>query len=53
MEAGFVFAPGSLFNPDQSPSTWMRFNAATSSHPQMLKFLGRAIDKAAVGKRAA
>jgi DNA-binding transcriptional MocR family regulator len=53
MEAGFVFAPGSLFNPDQSPSTWMRFNAATSSHPQMLKFLGRAIEKAAVGKRAA
>lgn len=43
IEAGFVFAPGSLFNPDRSPSTWMRFNATTSSHPQMLKFLSKAI----------
>jgi DNA-binding transcriptional MocR family regulator len=45
-EAGFVFAPGSLFSPDQTYSTMMRFNAATSSHPQMLKFLGKAIEDA-------
>jgi DNA-binding transcriptional MocR family regulator len=45
-EAGFVFAPGSLFSPDQKPSTMMRFNAATSSHPQMLKFLAQAIENA-------
>jgi DNA-binding transcriptional MocR family regulator len=43
-EAGFVFAPGSLFSPEQNYSTMMRFNAATSSHPQMLKFLAQAIE---------
>jgi DNA-binding transcriptional MocR family regulator len=45
-EAGFVFAPGSLFSPGQVYSTMMRFNAATSSHPQMLRFLAQALDRA-------
>jgi DNA-binding transcriptional MocR family regulator len=44
LEKGFVFAPGSLFSPDQAPSSWMRFNATTSSHPQMLKFLASALE---------
>jgi DNA-binding transcriptional MocR family regulator len=35
----FVLAPGSLFDPQQAPSQRMRFNLATSSHPDMLKAL--------------
>jgi len=39
LEQGFLMAPGSLFSPDQRPSTWMRFNLATSSEPRMLQAL--------------
>jgi DNA-binding transcriptional MocR family regulator len=38
-EHGYVTAPGSLFSPDQQPSTWMRFNLATSGNPKMLETL--------------
>lgn len=39
LSKGFIMAPGALFHPDQAPSTRMRFNLATSSHPEMLKVL--------------
>lgn len=37
--AGIVMAPGALFSPSQQPSTFMRFNVATSTHPQCLALL--------------
>ena len=40
-DAGYVAAPGSLFSPSQLPSTWMRFNVATSQNPAMWKALAR------------
>ncbi|MDO8278311.1 MAG: PLP-dependent aminotransferase family protein [Burkholderiaceae bacterium] len=40
----YVFAPGSLFTPDQAPSTWMRFNLATSASPHILAFLARQLE---------
>lgn len=43
LEQGFLMAPGSLFLPDQRPSTWLRFNIATSRHPEMLDRLGKAL----------
>ncbi|MGM3275855.1 PLP-dependent aminotransferase family protein [Ralstonia sp. 24A2] len=46
-EQGFVFAPGSLFSPSQMPSTWMRFNIATSTDPDMLRFLAEQLDRGA------
>jgi DNA-binding transcriptional MocR family regulator len=38
-DAGYLTAPGSLFSPRQLPSTWMRFNVATSQNPAMWKAL--------------
>jgi DNA-binding transcriptional MocR family regulator len=38
-DAGYVTAPGSLFSPSQLPSTWMRFNVATSQNPAMWRAL--------------
>jgi DNA-binding transcriptional MocR family regulator len=40
-DAGYVAAPGSLFSPNQLPSTWMRFNVATSQNPAMWRALAR------------
>ncbi len=45
LEKGFLMAPGSLFLPDQRPSTWMRFNVATSNNFKMLDSLARVLDK--------
>jgi DNA-binding transcriptional MocR family regulator len=45
---GFVLAPGSLFDPTQAPSTRMRFNLATSSHPDMLRALTLALQTSVV-----
>jgi DNA-binding transcriptional MocR family regulator len=39
LEAGYLLAPGALFSPLQTPSTWMRMNIATSQNPAMLKWL--------------
>ena len=39
LEQGFLMAPGSLFSPDQRPSSWMRLNVATSLEPRMLSAL--------------
>jgi DNA-binding transcriptional MocR family regulator len=46
-DAGYVTAPGSLFSPSQLPSTWMRFNVATSQNPAMWTVLGRRVSQAA------
>jgi DNA-binding transcriptional MocR family regulator len=39
MTQGFLLAPGSLFSPNQLPSTKMRFNVATMSDPGIWRFL--------------
>ena len=41
-DAGYLAAPGSLFSPTQLPSTWMRFNVASSQNPAMWKALQKA-----------
>ena len=46
LDAGYLLAPGALFSPTQTPSTWMRLNICTSEDPGMLKWLGRALDAA-------
>jgi len=46
LEHGFLMAPGSLFSPDQRPSTWMRFNLATSGNPKMLRALAGTLERA-------
>jgi DNA-binding transcriptional MocR family regulator len=38
-EQGYLLAPGSLFSPHQSPSTFMRFNVANCGDPALLAFL--------------
>lgn len=43
-EAGFLLAPGSLFSPHQSPTTWMRFNVANCGDPALPGFLASHID---------
>ena len=43
MEFGYLLAPGALFMPDQRPSTWLRFNVATSRNPKMLAALSTAL----------
>ncbi len=46
-EQRLLLAPGSLFSPSQAPSSWLRFNLASSSHPELLAFLARALDAGA------
>ncbi|WP_027795557.1 aminotransferase-like domain-containing protein [Paraburkholderia acidipaludis] len=43
-EAGFLLAPGSLFSPHQSPTTWMRFNVANCGDPALSAFLASYLD---------
>ncbi|WLE60207.1 PLP-dependent aminotransferase family protein [Burkholderia plantarii] len=50
-EAGFLLTPGSLFSPQQSPSTWTRFNIANCGDPALATFLARYLDS--VPRRAA
>jgi len=38
-EDGFLLTPGSLFSPQQSPTTWMRFNVANCADPALPAFL--------------
>jgi len=45
LEAGYLMAPGALFSPQQTPSTWMRMNIATSQNPAMLKWLEGALNQ--------
>ncbi|MGN6086359.1 PLP-dependent aminotransferase family protein [Trinickia sp.] len=43
-EAGFLLAPGSLFSPQQSPTTWMRFNIANCGDRALPGFLAGYIE---------
>ena len=43
LEAGYLLAPGALFSPQQTPSTWLRMNIATSQNPAMLGWLDKAL----------
>jgi DNA-binding transcriptional MocR family regulator len=43
-ESGFLLTPGSLFSPQQSPTTWMRFNVANCGDPALPAFLGEYLD---------
>ena len=45
-DAGYLLAPGSLFSPHQSPSTFMRFNIANCGDPGLMAFFSRYLDKA-------
>lgn len=45
LKDGLLLAPGSLFLPDQRPSTWLRFNAAVCDNPRMLAALARALER--------
>lgn len=45
LEAGYLLAPGALFSPMQTPSTWLRMNIATSQNPEMLKWLDKTLVK--------
>ncbi|MEX3931005.1 PLP-dependent aminotransferase family protein [Paraburkholderia phymatum] len=46
-EEGFLLTPGSLFSPQQSPTTWMRFNVANCGDPALPAFLCRYLDSVA------
>ncbi|WP_179401686.1 PLP-dependent aminotransferase family protein [Burkholderia guangdongensis] len=46
-EAGFLLTPGSLFSPQQSPSTWMRFNVANCGDPALAGLLAGYLESAA------
>lgn len=46
LDRGYLMAPGSLFLPDQRPSTWMRFNIANSTNPAMLAALDATLQTA-------
>jgi DNA-binding transcriptional MocR family regulator len=43
MTEGYLLAPGSLFSPNQLPSTNTRFNVAAMSDPGIMRFLEREI----------
>lgn len=43
LDDGYLLAPGSLFLPDQRPSSWLRFNVATSRQPAMHRALAEAL----------
>jgi DNA-binding transcriptional MocR family regulator len=45
LEAGYLLAPGALFSPLQTPSTWMRMNIATSQHPAMLTWMEKTMQQ--------
>ncbi|MGZ3237469.1 MAG: aminotransferase-like domain-containing protein [Burkholderiaceae bacterium] len=45
MEQGYLLAPGSLFSPNQLPSTRMRLNVTTMSDSGVLRFLEKEIGK--------
>jgi DNA-binding transcriptional MocR family regulator len=45
LEAGYLLAPGALFSPLQTPSTWMRMNIATSQHPAMLTWMEKTLQQ--------
>jgi DNA-binding transcriptional MocR family regulator len=42
-----VLAPGNVFSPSQSASTFMRFNVAQMADPRVFAVLARALSKSA------
>ena len=46
LSQGIWLAPGSYFRPDEAPSAWFRFNAATSDVPKLWQFM-RSLPQAA------
>lgn len=46
MAQGFLLAPGSLFSPDQLPSSRMRVNVATMADPGIWRFFEQALGRA-------
>ncbi|MDR5738848.1 PLP-dependent aminotransferase family protein [Caballeronia sp. LZ016] len=46
-EAGFLLTPGSLFSPQQSPTTWMRFNIANCGDPALPALIASHLEKVA------
>lgn len=46
-ERGFLLTPGSLFSPQQSPTTWMRFNVANCGDPALPAVLGDYLESVA------
>ena len=44
-DRGYLLAPGALFSPYQTPSTWMRFNIANCGDAGFLAFLGDYIQR--------
>jgi DNA-binding transcriptional MocR family regulator len=46
LEQGYLFAPGSLFSPNQLPSTRTRINVASMADPGVLRFLESELAKA-------
>ncbi len=45
LEQGILFAPGSLFSPNQLPSRRMRMNVATMGDPAVMRFLEREVGR--------
>jgi DNA-binding transcriptional MocR family regulator len=46
-EKSILLAKGALFSPVQGSASWLRFNAAHSSAPELVRFLGNAVREAA------
>ncbi len=46
MAQGYLLAPGSLFSPNQLPSTRMRVNIASIADPAVLRFIARQLGEA-------
>ncbi|QCP48680.1 PLP-dependent aminotransferase family protein [Trinickia violacea] len=46
-EKGFLLTPGSLFSPQQSPTTWMRFNVANCGDPALPGVIGDYLESVA------
>ncbi|HEY8905847.1 MAG TPA: PLP-dependent aminotransferase family protein [Rhodoferax sp.] len=53
MEAGYLLAPGAVFSPQQTPSTFMRMNIATSQNPEVLAWLEATLKKMRRGAESA
>jgi DNA-binding transcriptional MocR family regulator len=43
LDAGYLFAPGALFSPSQTPGCWLRMNITTCDDPGMQAWLVRAL----------
>ncbi len=50
LDRGYLMAPGSLFLPDQRPSTWLRFNIACANQPRMLEQLAACLQDSRSGR---